>query len=82
MIPAVTDRWRVLNNEAVAYQTIAADRSGKILAASKFLRFSLQMIMLATGAYLVIDFHVTPGIMMAATLILGRAQTGIAAFAN
>jgi PrtD family type I secretion system ABC transporter len=29
--------------------------------------------MLATGAYLVIDQHVTPGVMIAVTLILGRA---------
>jgi PrtD family type I secretion system ABC transporter len=73
MIPAVTGRWSTLNNEALEEQTIANNWSGKIVAASKFMRFMLQIIMLAVGAYLIIDAHVTPGIMIGATLILGRA---------
>lgn len=73
MIPAVTKRWRDLNNEALEQQTIASNRAGMIVATTKFVRFTLQIVMLAVGAYLIIDLHVTPGIMIAATLILGRA---------
>jgi PrtD family type I secretion system ABC transporter len=73
MIPAVTTRWQALNNETLQQQTLAGNRSGKILAATKFSRFALQIVMMAAGAYLIIDQHVTPGIMIGATLILGRA---------
>jgi PrtD family type I secretion system ABC transporter len=73
MIPAVTERWSALNNQALEQQTIASNRAGKILAATKFTRYALQIVMLATGAFLVIDLHLTPGIMIGATLILGRA---------
>src|SRR5262249_13583492 len=34
---------------------------------------ALQMAMLALGAWLVIDAHASPGIMVAATILLGRA---------
>jgi len=37
------------------------------------MRQSLQILMLATGAFLVIDQQATPGVMIAATLLLSRA---------
>jgi PrtD family type I secretion system ABC transporter len=73
MIPAVTRRWQDLNREAMVQQDVANARATEILAASKFVRTGLQVLMLATGAYLIIDQHVTQGIMMGAGLILGRA---------
>jgi len=48
-------------------------RGGLLAGASKYTRFALQTLMLALGAWLVIDQHVTPGIMIAATILLGRA---------
>ncbi|MBI2310882.1 MAG: type I secretion system permease/ATPase [Betaproteobacteria bacterium] len=73
MLPAVTRRWSRLNGEAMDMQMLVANRAGKIVAVTKFVRFALQITMLAAGAFLIIDFHTTPGIMIAATLILGRA---------
>jgi PrtD family type I secretion system ABC transporter len=73
MVPAVTARWRALNDDALESQASASGRAGKIVATSKFVRTTLSVIMLAAGAYLIIDLHVTPGVMIAATLILGRA---------
>jgi PrtD family type I secretion system ABC transporter len=40
---------------------------------TKFMRQIIQTIMLCAGAYLVIDQNVSGGVMMAATIILGRA---------
>jgi len=73
MIPAVKARWQALNNEALEPQTDANDRAGQILAATRFARTTLQILMLAVGAYLIVTQHLTPGIMIAAGLILGRA---------
>ena len=55
------------------HQTAAIDRSGAIVACSRFVRMSLQVIMLATGGYLAILDQITPGTMIAASIIMGRA---------
>ena len=69
----VIARWRSLADRATAAQAGAAVRGGLLAGASKYTRFALQTLMLALGAWLVIDQHVTPGIMIAATILLGRA---------
>lgn len=69
----VVERWQKINNEVIRFQTLASNRAGVILSLTKFTRWFLQILMLGIGAFLVIDQHVTPGVMMAATLILGRA---------
>ena len=77
MGPEVYRRYRKLNDEVLGLQALASNRAGMILGSTKFLRFALQVIMLATGAYLIIDQHTTPGIMIGATLIFGRALAPI-----
>jgi PrtD family type I secretion system ABC transporter len=77
MGPAVNARYRKANDEVLALQALASNRAGTILATTRFLRMTLQISMLAMGAYLIIDQHTTPGIMMGATLIFGRALAPI-----
>ena len=43
------------------------------MAASKALRMVIQIAMLATGALLAMDQIITPGVMIAASIIMGRA---------
>jgi PrtD family type I secretion system ABC transporter len=62
---------------AVDASVIAGRRSSRIVAASKFLRQSLQVVMLGLGAWLVLGRHVSPGVMLAATVLLGRALAPI-----
>jgi PrtD family type I secretion system ABC transporter len=73
MLPAVTRRWAKLNDEVLEYQAEATGLGGSIAGLTRFMRQFLQIAMVGTGAYLVVHQHVTPGIMLAATLILGRA---------
>jgi ATP-binding cassette subfamily C exporter for protease/lipase/ATP-binding cassette subfamily C protein EexD len=73
MLPAVTRRWTELNEAALAEQT-QATRSGAALSGlTKFTRQFIQSAMLALGAYIVLDQQVTAGVMIAATILLGRA---------
>src|SRR4051812_1458382 len=73
MQPAVTRRWAVLNEAALAEQA-SATRAGSALSSStKFARQIIQTAMLAAGAYVVIDQQVSAGVMMAATILLSRA---------
>lgn len=73
MQPGVERRWQTFNASVIILQGMAANRSSLILSATKSLRMLIQIAMMATGAWLVIDQHVTPGVMMAGTLILARA---------
>jgi PrtD family type I secretion system ABC transporter len=73
MLPAVTRRWMRLNDAALSEQARAARRGSLLSGASKFTRQTVQLAMLAGGAYLVVSQHVTAGVMIAATILLGRA---------
>lgn len=73
MVNGVRGRWQQMNDAVLTQQQILTKQSSVIISFTKFLRQFIQIAMLATGAYLVIDQSMTPGIMMAATLILGRA---------
>lgn len=67
------DRWLHRQNETLSMQAIASDRAGVLLTATKFLRAFLQVAILGTGAYLSIIRESTPGAMIAASIIMGRA---------
>lgn len=73
MVDGVRGRWQDMNDAVLTQQQILTQRSSVIISFTKFLRQFIQVAMLGIGAYLVIDQSMTPGIMMAATLVLGRA---------
>ena len=57
----------------ITSQADASDRAANILASSRFARMALQVVMLATGGYLAVGDLITPGTMIAASIIMGRA---------
>ncbi len=65
--------WQADHNTALTKQAQASDRAGALTAFSKSMRLFLQSAMLAAGAALAIYQLVTPGVMIAASIILGRA---------
>jgi ATP-binding cassette, subfamily C, bacterial len=67
------DRWLHRQNETLSLQAVASDRAGVLLSATKFLRAFLQVAILGTGAYLSITRESTPGAMIAASILMGRA---------
>ncbi|MBM2295075.1 type I secretion system permease/ATPase [Sulfitobacter pseudonitzschiae] len=69
----LTKRWLDQHDEMLAHQAKASDRAGSIMASSKFIRMSLQIAILGTGAYLAIHQLISPGIMIAASIMMGRA---------
>lgn len=70
---AIVRRWGKYNRRALRLQNELAEKSAWLVGGTRFARQLIQVVMLAAGAYLVIDQHVTPGVMLAVTLILGRA---------
>ncbi len=73
MMKAVSGRWSALHDRALGLQAQASDRAGLILAISKFVRTVLQVAILGVGAYLVLESEVTPGAMIASSIMMGRA---------
>ncbi len=73
MVDAIARRWSEGNQRTLALQSRSHSVTAWLAGTSRFMRQMLQVVMMAVGAYLVIDQHVTPGIMLAVTTILGRA---------
>ncbi|WP_113913628.1 type I secretion system permease/ATPase [Roseovarius dicentrarchi] len=69
----LTKRWLDKHDDVLVHQAKASDRAGSIMASSKFIRMSLQVAILGTGAYLAIQQLISPGIMIAASIVMGRA---------
>lgn len=73
MVSAMLGRWRARRGRVLQLQALASDRAGLITAISKFTRVVLQIAILGFGAYLVIHNHITAGLMIAASIMMGRA---------
>ena len=73
----LTARWQQLNHAVVDAHATSALRAQKISAITKCFRLALQVAMLGVGAMLVVDGHMSAGIMMTGTLILARALSPV-----
>ena len=66
-------RWVRLHSAEVLVQTKAADVSGLLTVLSKTSRLMLQSAMLAGGAYFALRGEISPGVMIAASILMSRA---------
>ena len=73
MLPGMYAKWHEKYEGGHAAQALAADRSGMLNAIAKFIRPVLQIAMLGTGAWLVLNQEVSPGVMIASSIVMGRA---------
>ncbi|MEZ5928586.1 MAG: ABC transporter transmembrane domain-containing protein [Parvularculaceae bacterium] len=70
-------RWAKLSDQANDHLLSATDTIGGLTAASKAIRLFLQSAILGTGAFVAIRGEATPGVMIAASIIAGRALAPI-----
>ena len=70
-------RWEVDRAAAITLQTAGSDRAGTFSAIAKFARMGLQMAVLSVGAWLAIQDRLSPGAMIAASIIMSRALSPI-----
>jgi ATP-binding cassette subfamily C protein len=73
MVGRIAKHWNDLNRDYVASSGGASDVVGGLGAASRVLRMLLQSAILAVGAWLVIHQESTPGIIIAGSILGGRA---------
>lgn len=73
MVEAIRSRWSKHHEGVLGWQAEASNRGGLILSITKFARMLLQSLILGVGAYLVIEREVSAGMMIAASIIIGKA---------
>lgn len=70
-------RWEKARNEALEQSLKASDAGGLFSTLTKTFRLFLQSAMLGLGAYLVLQGELTPGAMIAGSILMGRALAPI-----
>ena len=70
-------KWRMKYNLMLSYQHEASTRAGKIQSVNRFLRISAQSLILGIGAYYAVHNVITPGMMIMASILMGRAMSPI-----
>lgn len=73
MLPNLMRRWFKLHSRFLNLQAEASQKAGVIGAITKFFQTSLTSLVLGLGALLAIEGHITPGMMIAASILIGRA---------
>lgn len=72
MLATLKNHWLEQHGKILVIQTHIADKTTGLTSLSKFVRILLQSVALGAGALLVIEGEITPGLMIAASIILGR----------
>ncbi|MCB1947816.1 type I secretion system permease/ATPase [Nitrosomonas sp.] len=73
MLPNLQARWDQLHSRFLNLQADASEKSGIVAAISKSSTVALQSLMLGLGALLVLENQISPGMMIAASILMGRA---------
>ena len=73
MSEAVYKKWNTLRVSALLQNVLASNKTSAVSTFTKTFRLLLQSLMLGLGAYLVVLGELTPGAMIAGSILLGRA---------
>jgi len=70
-------RWLQSRGGLMEKQAIVSDRAGAIQSVSKFVRVMLQIGVLGVGAWLAVLNEISPGALIAASMLMGRAMAPV-----
>lgn len=73
MTSALLVRWRAHQDRVARLQFSLGSKSVGLTSLTRFLRQFIQVAVMALGAYLVLTQQASPGVMIATTVVLGRA---------
>ena len=77
MLDSLVDRWARDNATVQAIQEVASQKASNIAAVTKFFRLLIQVALLGFGVFFALEHIITPGAMMAGSIIMGRALAPI-----
>ena len=73
MMPALRGKWRERQDEMLLAQETASHSAGLFNATTKTLRLAVQSAAIAAGAFLVLQQEISPGMLIAGSILIGRA---------
>ncbi|SFT77679.1 type I secretion system ABC transporter, PrtD family [Sedimentitalea nanhaiensis] len=73
----LVQRWQQLSFTSIMLGTRATDRTSAMTSLAKMVRMMLQIAIMATGVILVLKGQMGPGMMIAASILLGRAAAPV-----
>ncbi|HIG65435.1 MAG TPA: type I secretion system permease/ATPase [Methyloprofundus sp.] len=77
MQDSVASRWWTINEDYLNRKNTVENKLSSIKAMSGFVRLNISIVGISVGAYLVIVEGMTAGIMIAGSMLMGRAVTPI-----
>ncbi len=77
MLAVIRQRWFALHSAFLGRQNLASERTAVFSAWSKYVRLALQSLVLGLGAWLALDGRITPGMMIAGSILMGRVLAPI-----
>jgi ATP-binding cassette, subfamily C, bacterial exporter for protease/lipase len=73
MLPNLMQRWFKLHGRFLQLQGEASEKAGIVSALTKFFQTALQSLVLGLGALLAVEGKISPGMMIAASILLGKS---------
>jgi PrtD family type I secretion system ABC transporter len=73
MLPELSRRWSSIRVQAIGMQADASASNSSVSSVIKFVRYTLQVLIMGAGAWLAVGREISPGSLFAASLICTRA---------
>jgi ATP-binding cassette subfamily C protein EexD len=77
MLNSLINRWSLRQKKVLLLQSVASDNGGVVTSMSKTFRVMVQSLILGLGAYLAVNHEISPGLVIAGSVLLGRALAPI-----
>lgn len=73
MLDTMKQKWLQIHEQFLAHQTLASQRAATFGSATKIFQMAVQSLIMGLGALLVLVHQITPGMMFAASFVMGKA---------
>jgi len=77
MLNSLINRWSLRQKKVLLLQSVASDNGGVVSSISKTFRVMVQSLILGLGAYLAVNHEISAGLVIAGSVLLGRALAPI-----
>ncbi len=77
MLNSLINRWSTRQKKVLLLQSVASDNGGVVTSTSKTFRVMVQSLILGLGALLAVSHEISPGLVIAGSVLLGRALAPI-----
>ncbi len=82
MFPSMSRQWKQYKSQDIYYEDVLAARNGFFQSMAKFIMMGTVVVIMSTGAYLVIIHEATLGTMVASAMFMSRALSPIMMLGN